>query len=903
MRRTTWLSLLLLATIFSRPLADAWHVQRISAQAAATLLDFAQISPPTSIAEREAQFVQRAQVVIDAAACGMDARFDEWVAEFRDPNTPDDGFHAEELTAIIIAKIFKYYQLSEEVEGFRPHVALENSPCNGRDALHAVLRLQVNEALLAMRVHGQSGSSGLPCYLVGGSVHGEYDVALRNLTRILHLQPINIARADVLDAATRAHVRDNLLTLDGGPGSESYSIYECGNTEMDTGTPEDRAEHYTFADDVGDAIGDISTAVGNGTLWFIQNILFPFLLIVLAIALLVVASALIAAITGVAPEVVMAALVAGGVVAASVAAQDPLIVFAACAALPITSLLPPCRIPETENHLLMMNSARYLTNQARATYLRDRQLGVPYQLRNNANGLAVWFLEGFQGFLEEDFSEYNARPYQRYSINAILNLYDYAEDAEVKRAAGMVLDYLAAKYAVATHGSRRVVNYRRLTEHTHRTAFYAALGGADHLIHMFMLFSGQTDWLLPEDIPSQESRALELIYAAVSSYRMPTAALEVAVDKSVPYFQVIHHEGVEIFYSTPAFLLSAGGVNTGPANLVAFSGNENDTGAALPTVLIPSVAVHDRNELIRFEGGPNHEGNTCVAPGFACGLNPVIPTLYDACKVTEGDWTFINSAACPLPFNPAGAGGAANPGPYFYAAVYSTACTNDQYCVSYEDSCTAAEVQAWQNANRDAPMRAAKANIAFNLSLFGPLAQRAAAGERARQLRQEAEWLAHDAALRSACASPERRIGMLEAVPAPLIDHDNDGDADANDLQVGFDSFRASVLMNNPASIFTETSALFVTLVNGTYHMSDSQTVIRFDPTRYQHDEDEWAIRVIGGQAYDEWADWKLAQGDVMQADDAIIVFRSPISGLSFTLDLSDEDNPTTTPISIERGP
>lgn len=899
MRKSTWVSLLLLLVVVTHPLVDLWRVHVARAQAADMLLDFSQIPPPQSIAEREAQFVQRAQVVIDAAACGMDDPFNGWVREFRDPNTPQDGFHGEELTAVIIAKIFKYYQLSEGVELFRQNVVLERTPCNNDDPdLATHLRDQVNEALMAMRVVGQAGSSDLPCYaLVEGKVHGEYDVTLRNLSRVLNVHPRG-AHESILNPGTLAHVRDELMTLDGGPVNESYSIYECGNTQRDVGPPESRAEHYTFASDAEDALEDAGNAIGNGIGWFVQNILIPFLLSVIALS---IASALISGIIAAAvaagvPEVVAAATVAAGVIAAgAVLADDPLIVFAGCAALPITSLLPPCRIPETENHLLMMNSSAYFTNQIRSQYLTAPNQQVPHQMRNNVNGLEAWFLDHFQQFLTSDFEEYNARPYQRYSFNSILNLYDYATDLEVQRAAGMVLDYLASKYAVSTNVGRRVVDFRRRAENTNRTRLYEASGGADHLVNAFMMFSGQVDLLPPEDRGAQEMRALEMIYAAVSNYRMPTAALEVAVDKSAPYFQVVHHVGVEIFASYPSFLISAGGVRTGPANRLAFSGAAPDYGVALPTVLIPTAGLDERNELIRFEGGEEHDGNTCVAPGFACGLNPVIPSLYDACKVTSGDWTFINSAACALTDRPPGDAGMANPGPYFYAAVYSASCTNDDYCVTYQQSCTDSEHEAWADAVRDAPLREAEANIALNLSLYGPLAQRQAAAERSVRLSAEAAWLRREISLRAFCTSQDRRAGMLEAIDAPLIDRDGDGDRDAADMQIGFDTFRTTVLANN-------TGAIFNSNLEGRYAAADGQTVITFDPARSEKDEDQWALRSYGGQNYDEWTSWHLAQGDIMQANGSIVDFRSPISGLSYQLDFSDANNAHTTPDPIQRG-
>jgi hypothetical protein len=69
-----------------------------------------------------------------------------------------------------------------------------------------------------------------------------------------------------------------------------------------------------------------------------------------------------------------------------------------------------------------------------------------------------------QEVLKHDFVEYNARPYTRYNIEAILNLADFSEDEHVRTAAVMVLEYATAKFAVGSSQGRRLVPFRRLME-------------------------------------------------------------------------------------------------------------------------------------------------------------------------------------------------------------------------------------------------------------------------------------------------------------------------------------------------------------------------------------------------------------------------------------------------------
>jgi hypothetical protein len=121
------------------------------------------------------------------------------------------------------------------------------------------------------------------------------------------------------------------------------------------------------------------------------------------------------------------------------------------------------RIAETENHILMIMTARYLTNQL--LYQRNptiffdnrRNSHVEIFASNFANILSGFgikphpvaphqepspgsctslMLSLLQGMLSDDFSEYNAKPYQRFTRYALLNLCTYAYDHEVRLERG-----------------------------------------------------------------------------------------------------------------------------------------------------------------------------------------------------------------------------------------------------------------------------------------------------------------------------------------------------------------------------------------------------------------------------------------------------------------------------------
>jgi hypothetical protein len=73
---------------------------------------------------------------------------------------------------------------------------------------------------------------------------------------------------------------------------------------------------------------------------------------------------------------------------------------------------------ETENHILLQETARYLINAFRG--------GID----NSPN--RDWLVRFLQQIVRRDFYEYNALPYSRYQMKALFALHDYAPDASVR---------------------------------------------------------------------------------------------------------------------------------------------------------------------------------------------------------------------------------------------------------------------------------------------------------------------------------------------------------------------------------------------------------------------------------------------------------------------------------------
>ena len=92
-----------------------------------------------------------------------------------------------------------------------------------------------------------------------------------------------------------------------------------------------------------------------------------------------------------------------------------------------------------------------------------------------------------------------------------------------------------------------------------------------------------------------------ILYAATTDYNVEQVLLDLAIGGGTPQFFVASHDTIEIYYSSPKFLLSAGGVYQEGLNLDyqgvprflrstvqnLVSGNEFD-GWAQPTTLVPT---------------------------------------------------------------------------------------------------------------------------------------------------------------------------------------------------------------------------------------------------------------------------------------------------------------------------
>ena len=368
-------------------------------------------------------------------------------------------------------------------------------------------------------------------------------------------------------------------------------------------------------------------------------------------------------------------------------------------------------IPETENHTLLELSEQYLVNQllnrefANACNHQLSPCVLPPGSKTIWDNSQVhdYLMRVLRGILTSDFFEYNSKPYQHYALYAMENLADFADDADIATAAKMVLDFDGAKFVISSSLLRRSSPYRR------RGSFDGDLftgTDSDDQLCRFYLYSGQLQAIYNGGGYSADSGCISASREAMSAYRMPDTILGMAISKSISYFQTFSGGtsyygsmfgsdangglpvpgSVEVYDNEGSFLIAAGGipepnglpaklngalismglflVDTSPAGFAVklpqpYSYSDEDVGISLPTLLIPNdppdnpsgvnaiQPVVDRTQLVRIAGIGHRDANLCVAPGFACGKNPVMPTSLRSYQV-DGPWQFAIVSSAPV---------------------------------------------------------------------------------------------------------------------------------------------------------------------------------------------------------------------------------------------------------------
>jgi hypothetical protein len=373
----------------------------------------------------------------------------------------------------------------------------------------------------------------------------------------------------------------------------------------------------------------------------------------------------------------------------------------------------------TENHVLQTEISRYLTNQLLLEVYPNES-----EYNNTLNGNKQWMLEHLSTFFRTYFYEFNSRPYQTFTVKALSVLHSHAQDDDIVLACEMLLDIITAYSCLQMNRLRRFPPFRRQPEYVNRTKSRDGDGEfyrLSVLVGDYTTLDG-TNYTLPGE-PGNIYRSLgniNLVSTVASKYRISDGLLDVFFNTDPLYFIGLH-DVVEMYYSTKAMVISAGGnsVSSRAPNITfpnlkcifpsckwkrvgsaiirilasAYAtSDELERGLARPTTIVSSnERSMDLLDMIRFDGHREFDEvsrsrNLCVGPGFACGLQfqygNVLKPVIDDCSVVIGDWRFFDLSNHTT-------GGSRNslgstcPKYGYYMAVYVSECIE---CVDQADN-------------------------------------------------------------------------------------------------------------------------------------------------------------------------------------------------------------------------
>jgi hypothetical protein len=265
---------------------------------------------------------------------------------------------------------------------------------------------------------------------------------------------------------------------------------------------------------------------------------------------------------------------------------------------------------DTENHILMTNISQYLKNQ----WLMNHGETDSYY-NNRENGLEKFLLDNLEELHITGQYEFNSKPYEGYTISALLVLYSYADSESVKLKTQEVLDSWAWEYMQTSSNFRKSAPFRRRMERFSSTSLTdnasTSMMKAWYLEHEKGLFE-------PTEI---EDNHHQIFSALVYDYRPPTELWNMAYSEQLILIGHGKASSPEIHSRGKGFLLSAGGFQRGEASQLV----------ARPIVLMLNDTASDLSQCFHINGKGKWQkwNNTGVHHRFAVGRSAVhVPDQY-----------------------------------------------------------------------------------------------------------------------------------------------------------------------------------------------------------------------------------------------------------------------------------
>ncbi len=170
----------------------------------------------------------------------------------------------------------------------------------------------------------------------------------------------------------------------------------------------------------------------------------------------------------------------------------------------------------TENHIAMTRPAAYLYAQiARDSFPTD----FP-DAQQKLDSAKLWIMEWAKTLYTAGLGEWNSSTYAPYGMIGWIALYDGAKDPEVRKVAQAVLDYYACEMAL--HYTQGIVGGY---ESRNGTGYESVVSGSDYFS---WLWFGESPRKISWAVGTQNVEASTAVYAAVSDYRPPLAAVKLA---------------------------------------------------------------------------------------------------------------------------------------------------------------------------------------------------------------------------------------------------------------------------------------------------------------------------------------------------------------------------------------
>jgi hypothetical protein len=306
-------------------------------------------------------------------------------------------------------------------------------------------------------------------------------------------------------------------------------------------------------------------------------------------------------------------------------------------------------LPETENHLFMTESTRYLTNQLiwengrrlpELSALRDSLVRSGVVIDNKEGMLRRLLLQVMHQAMCKGFFEFNAQVYQRFTIHALDNLYSFAHDRSINDGSACLLDYLSTVFAFQSYGSVRYGPYRRSSEAYEDSS----LNESDAACSFFAVQSGAFPWNMdPRKGLWQEhaGHATMALISAVLKYRVPDPILQYMQERPAEYRAEIRSayagsgsrkHPTEVYYGARNFLVSAGGrydSYSGP-NFPTYRHWFSDAPWVYDIVTRSSSVILDPSreragsllDILHFDGTQWRANNLAVHRNFLYGYSP-----------------------------------------------------------------------------------------------------------------------------------------------------------------------------------------------------------------------------------------------------------------------------------------